>query len=206
MHNGYLTPSKVLDAVRDYGPIVLDPCTEPDNPTGANYFFTREEDGLKQNWRSFSRGGLIFINPPYSFPPAPDPKRKKEWRAGLLGKLRETAPAWGADPKTITSPIAAWAAKIHMEAKRGAVIVAVLPCGARYSTAYWQRYILTRFCSAKTWVEGRVSFVDTRTGLPAKGNNYDTAIYGFNVSPGRFAEAFGPLGATFALARIGGDS
>lgn len=61
------TPSYVLDPVRvDLGGrIDFDPCTTVDNPTGARYFLTAEDDGLSQSWHSFVDSS-IFVNPPYS--------------------------------------------------------------------------------------------------------------------------------------------
>lgn len=58
-----LTPPYVLDPVRAAlgGEIGLDPCTEPDNPTGAQVFYTADDDGLSRVWWEQS----IYINPPY---------------------------------------------------------------------------------------------------------------------------------------------
>jgi phage N-6-adenine-methyltransferase len=71
--NTQLTPSYVLDLVRaDLGHIGLDPCTEPDNPTGASRFYTVEDDGLAQPWSGFAGFDYIpcfpptFVNPPYA--------------------------------------------------------------------------------------------------------------------------------------------
>lgn len=60
-----LTPPYVLEPVRAAlgGTIDLDPCTEPDNPTGARDFITIKDDGLAQRWGGV---GTIFVNPPYS--------------------------------------------------------------------------------------------------------------------------------------------
>jgi len=60
----HLTPGYVLDPVRDDlgGAIDLDPCTEPDNPTGAQRFYTVVDDGLAQPWW---HAPTIFCNPPY---------------------------------------------------------------------------------------------------------------------------------------------
>ncbi len=57
------TPLWLLEKVREvFGPpIHLDPATAPDNPTGAEVFYT--EQGLEQDW-SFARN--IFMNPPWS--------------------------------------------------------------------------------------------------------------------------------------------
>lgn len=57
------TPDYVLDPVRECfgGGIELDPCTTPDNPVGADIFFTAAEDGLSHVWGART----IFVNPPY---------------------------------------------------------------------------------------------------------------------------------------------
>ena len=58
-----LTPSYVLEPVRKaLGGIELDPCTEPDNPCGAQRFYTAEIDGAEQPWDAET----IYVNPPYS--------------------------------------------------------------------------------------------------------------------------------------------
>lgn len=62
--NVLLTPAYILDPVRRAlgGAIGLDPCTEPDNPTGAVRYFALPTDGLAQDWRG---SASIFCNPPY---------------------------------------------------------------------------------------------------------------------------------------------
>jgi hypothetical protein len=62
------TPDHVLDRVRAIAPIALDPCTEPDNPTGAVRWITAEDepDGLQAPWHEMAAGGLVFCNPPYT--------------------------------------------------------------------------------------------------------------------------------------------
>lgn len=61
------TPARVLDVVRQFDTIALDPCTVPGNPTGAHCFFTKEDDGLQKEWgRHVLYSPLAFINPPYS--------------------------------------------------------------------------------------------------------------------------------------------
>jgi hypothetical protein len=63
----HLTPEYVLECVREDlgGTIGLDPCTFADNPTGANRFYTTEDDGLLQPWTEFSWYPSTFVNPPY---------------------------------------------------------------------------------------------------------------------------------------------
>lgn len=112
-----------------------------------------------------------FINPPYS-------KTRED----------ETIP-----------PMRLWAAKIGEEARRGQEIIALLPCGARFSTKYWQANILIERMHAVCFVNRRIQFVDGRTGTTRSGqNNYDSAVYGFNVDPERFCKVFSSMGATFA--------
>lgn len=56
-----LTPCYVLEPIRELlGGIDLDPCTEPDNPTGARQWYSLPDDGAALPW-----GGSVFCNPPY---------------------------------------------------------------------------------------------------------------------------------------------
>ena len=58
-----LTPSYVLEPIRELlGEIDLDPCTEPDNPTGANSFYCLPDDGCSSTW---AHATTVFCNPPY---------------------------------------------------------------------------------------------------------------------------------------------
>lgn len=58
----YLTPSYLLDPLRDImGGFDLDPCTEPDNPTNARYFYCLPQDGCSLPWAA----ERVFVNPPY---------------------------------------------------------------------------------------------------------------------------------------------
>ncbi len=57
-----LTPAYVLEPIRELlGGIGLDPCTEPDNPTGAAAFYHLPMDGCVLPWGANS----VFCNPPY---------------------------------------------------------------------------------------------------------------------------------------------
>lgn len=55
------TPKHVLDVVREFDDIALDPCTTQDNPVGARGFYTEADNGLVEPWYEF-----VFWNPPYS--------------------------------------------------------------------------------------------------------------------------------------------
>lgn len=170
----WLTPPEVLERVRAFfgGRIPFDPCTERDNPTGADTYCTgtTDDDGLSEPW-----GLDAFVNPPYSKNAAGVPQ------------------------------IRLWAAKIHEEARGGARIIALLPCGARFSTGYWQDHILSPLLDAVCFVRGRIKFLKASTREPGKGNNYDSAIYGFNVGLEAFRLAFGSLGACFAMKALRED-
>lgn len=57
-----LTPSYVLEPIRQLlSGIALDPCTDQDNPTGAEKFFCLPTDGCTQPWEARN----VFCNPPY---------------------------------------------------------------------------------------------------------------------------------------------
>lgn len=75
-----LTPPEILEPIRELlGGIALDPCTEADNPTGAERFFTIEDDGLAQLW-DFRN---VYCNPPYG-------RARKRWveRCAVEGRDR----------------------------------------------------------------------------------------------------------------------
>lgn len=68
-----LTPPYVLEPVRQALIVIgLDPCTEPDNPTGAVTYYTAEQDGLSQPWHEGGWQPTVYVNPPYS-------KAKEPW-------------------------------------------------------------------------------------------------------------------------------
>lgn len=125
------TPESVLEMVRVIGPIALDPCTTPENPARATWFYTVEEDGLAHPWsagalRARWIGGmsvasvdwLVYVNPPYG---------------------REL-------PK--------WIDKCVAEASRGVEILALVP--ARVDTRWYARCVET--ASAIRFWRGRLTF------------------------------------------------
>jgi phage N-6-adenine-methyltransferase len=56
------TPSSLVEVIRRFREIDLDPATTDANPVGANHFFTHRENGLIQPWENY---GLTYVNPPY---------------------------------------------------------------------------------------------------------------------------------------------
>lgn len=60
MTGEWATPQDLFDALnREHGPFLLDPAATHENRK-APFYFTAEDDGLRQIWR-----GRVFLNPPY---------------------------------------------------------------------------------------------------------------------------------------------
>lgn len=80
-----LTPAYVLEPVRASlgGSIALDPCTEPNNPTKAERFYTVEDDGLSKPW---GWADSVFVNPPYG-------EARGEWVDRVIGTAAAGTPA-----------------------------------------------------------------------------------------------------------------
>lgn len=94
------------------------------------------------------------------------------------------------------SEIKHWCEKIHNEAVLGTQIVSLLPCGARYSTKYWQNHILVPELEMICFIRGRVKFL-RRDGTVAPQNPYDSQICYYPGNTGdikRFKELFQDLG------------
>lgn len=61
-HVEWFTPTSVKkDLIEEFGVFDLDPATALSNPMEATRFFTKDDDGLKQDWI----GQNIYLNPPY---------------------------------------------------------------------------------------------------------------------------------------------
>lgn len=103
-------------------------------------------------------------------------------------------------PPTFVNPpfggeIVPFMKKIHEEAVRDRTrpILALLPCGARFSTKYWQAHALVPELHAICFVKGRVKFLRP-DGSVAKQNPYDSQIYGYNIDIKTFNDSFKDLG------------
>lgn len=200
-NNEWWTPGRVNDRTRVYcrGPIPLDPATDPSNPTRALRFYTGKDDGLVLPWDA----PVVFVNPPYSMVhysqksknEAEAEVRKAEAQRILIALKDKGEVLFGLRRADVSSLIVLWAAKIHLEARRGVPILALLPCGARFSTAYWQDHILIPELRSVCFVRGRLKFINGETGEIGTGqNNYDSMVYGFNTDAEQFVVAYGPLG------------
>lgn len=87
-----------------------------------------------------------------------------------------------------------WCAKIHEETILGCEILALLPCGARFSTRYWQEHIFNPGLDVALFVRGRVQFLRP-DGTGTQGQNpYDSQLLGFNVDVDKFVRCFQHLG------------
>ena len=82
--NVVLTPAYVLEPIRAAlgGVIGLDPCTEPDNPTGAERWYALPTNGLAEPWDAES----VYCNPPYGAARVPWIRRCIE--LGQTGRYR----------------------------------------------------------------------------------------------------------------------
>lgn len=73
-----LTPEHVLDAVRDFSPIKLDPCSNEHSTVDALSEIMPPEDGLTASWTEIvqkkdgmlvsAAPGVVWVNPPWSNP------------------------------------------------------------------------------------------------------------------------------------------
>lgn len=167
------TPAEVLELVRRVGPIALDPCTSPDNPTGARHWCIQwpdspaadgpavswdapEEchaDGLTLPWDDLAAGGLVYVNPPYS--------------RGNLGR---------------------WAARCHSAALCGAEVIALVPVDT--STGWWHDYCAPPKSQAVCFYRGRLRFVGAPGPAP-----FASALVYWGPRRFRFADVFADAGA-----------
>lgn len=135
------TPDEVLECVRRFAPIELDPCTAPDNPTGAARYFTEEDDGLAQPWTS---KGLVYVNPPYGRAMRLWMRKlRDEHRAGrveeaiLLIPARTDTGAWTESVALDALVVAFWRGRIRF---RGAPAGAPFPSALVYYGYDWRRF------------------------------------------------------------------
>ena len=62
----YGTPAEFIRAVvKRFGPLGFDLAASKSNTVVRGYFFTAEENALKQNWAAALNGSLGWLNPPF---------------------------------------------------------------------------------------------------------------------------------------------
>jgi hypothetical protein len=160
----YITPPKIADPVRDYFPGGVIPLDPATEP----------DNPMKA--RSFCSGpGTASLGD------------------GLTISWFDHGPGVFVNPP-YGKGMKLWCAKIHEEAVAGCEILALMPCGARFGTRYWQEHIFNPALDVALFVRGRVQF-SRPDGSGTQGQNpYDSVIYGYNVDVDRFAEKFKHLG------------
>jgi len=80
--NEWYTPIDLFTKLNAEFNFTTDPCAEPTNRLGLPVFFTKEQDGLSQEWK-----GNVFINPPYDQVEAKWLKKASEYRGGVVAFL-----------------------------------------------------------------------------------------------------------------------
>lgn len=166
------TPPEILDLVRTLGPIVLDPCTADDNPTGAQFYFTTGNPAPADGAEWFRRSQPAIDEPPAD---------------AIIGGV--TFANWP------YSQNGAWARMVieHAEAvtPHGQHVIGLANASA--GTEWFDR--ITGAAAATCFVTQRVRFRDPRPPhKPKGGNQWGTAIWYFGTDPDRFAEIFGSIG------------
>lgn len=151
------TPDEVLDVVRRFAPIALDPCTSPDNPTGAARFYTETDDGLSRPWDTGD--GLVYVNPPYGrdmrlwmVKLRDEHLAERAREAILLIPARTDTAAWTSCVASSALLVAFWHGRIRF---RGAPAGAPFPSAFVYYGFDWRRFrdafkahaSIMRFCT-----------------------------------------------------------
>lgn len=169
----YCTPEKVLERVWRVGPIILDPMTNPTNPTRAARFAVSPDDfvggwvdkpgmlcdGLSIDWLTESDGGLTFVNPPF---------------VGVLKKAALTL-----------------AGGLY---RAGGEAIVLVP--ANVGAGWFQDLCSPRlsFARAVCYLRGRLTFL-LPSGVPvADPAMFDVAMVYYGSRVGAFGDAFADLG------------
>jgi hypothetical protein len=186
-HEHY-TPKEVIDAVLEcFGEIDLDPCSnsptdgEPNIP--AAWHFTKEDDGLAQNWVATN----AFLNPPYSTfvldengDPIPCRDEKGAIAHNSDGSVKYKTRGCMGD----------WVAKLVEEYEAGHLQQAILLCKADTSTDWFQK--IWQSATAVCFVDHRLKFHGTvEDGASA---TFASAIAYFGPHIEQFYRAFECLG------------
>lgn len=167
-----LTPPWLLDVVRVFAPIALDPCTEPHNPTGALEWMAIDEncDGLASRWSTkldgapFGAEGLCYVNPPFS-----------------------------------RGQVSLWAGKcLHEAVAYGREIILLTKDDCRTT---WNRY-LTDNADVRCRVHRGAGFLEPAadgTWKQLVGPSWGTALWYWGRRRRRFARVFGAIGEVTQL-------
>ena len=171
------TPESILGSVRMFfaGPIPFDPASAPDNPTRALRFCCGAPGTMFERL-TMSRGLPMEVPTP---------------QEAMVNGLEVP---WEHD--TFVNPpygreLNAWLDKIAKEARRGVLILALLPVN-RTEQKHMQGALA--LSSAECLVYRRVKFVSSIDGREVGGNPYASWIQGYNVEWRKFWAVFSELG------------
>jgi phage N-6-adenine-methyltransferase len=141
----WATPQDLFDRLNAEFGFVLDVCATPENAKCARYY-TREVDGLKQDWARDTRGGFFWMNPPYGDPEHPCKRNCKKRRCKTCEQ--DPTPACkrgrcshrGHHINVYIPGVCDWVAKAAADSLRTAGGVCLLP--ARTDTRWFQTYCI----------------------------------------------------------------
>lgn len=85
-----------------------------------------------------------------------------------------------------------WLDKVVLEAGFGFRVCALLPCGARFSTKYFQRFMSSEKITA-------ILFFSRRIAFDGDHNIYDSALWCFNVERERARKTLSPMGRVLCV-------
>lgn len=133
--NEWATPQEFYDELNKEFNFNLDPCATKENAK-CKRFFTKEQDGLKQDWGNMLKSAItgkpdvrVFCNPPYG---------------------RE---------------ISKWVEKAYFESRCcGALVVMLIP--ARTDTKYFHKYIYNKKNVEIRFLKGRLKFGGATNSAP----------------------------------------
>lgn len=149
--------------------------------------------------KSFIKIVEEYFGGPIPLDPATEPNNPTDALKFFTEQDNGLIQPWSNQPGVFVNPpyskgsMPAWTKKIEEEAAKGAIIIALLPCGARFSTKYWQSNALSQRLNAICFVKGRLKF-SLRDGTVGDRNLYDSQIYGYNVDVAKFKLVFSKLG------------
>lgn len=130
------TPQWFFDVLnREFG-FTLDPCATHENAK-CSLYFTREDDGLMQDWR----GHTVFMNPPYGSPEQPCKPNCTKKKCAERG--------WHTD--VYIPGIIDWMRKAYESSREGATVVCLVP--ARTDTEWWHDYVGHYDWETRTYVK-----------------------------------------------------
>lgn len=173
----YYTPSEWTDAAREVmGGIDLDPasCKFANQWIGASRFFTKENNGLQQEWH-----GRVWMNHPFHRGETACKAKCKKLTCQRRGHhIAEDIPG-NAD----------WINKLQAEYQAGRVTEAVIICYCSSSETWFKPLLKQPQC----FPDGRIHYIG-EDGKKVQGNTKGSVITYFGPNVAKFAEVFGKLG------------